>query len=723
VRGWQGTSFILGLRNNFRLPLAARGLTDNIPTSSTMLCKYCLAVLKALLADDFSSEHWRPRSPGSNSCSLDYGPQPEHQARNNEATCLMCAMFTYYQCPRKDERFLAFVIQDDPSGLDPIWSVNPHTFSICNIDLEGESDTAEDYELFKPQDDGTVATGPDVLGLNITLGPGVLEGMPLQIPVDPEATGKFILAERWLKECTESHLQCKRRSGSRLPTRVLDIGSEGGLIEPRIITTQGRRDEYVALSHRWTDVSSRFGTTRENLKERMEGIPLASFPPTFRDAIKITKKLGYRYIWIDNISIVQNDKQDWERECQRMCDVFENAVFTISALGESDGIGGILENRKAKQSIILQLKDGTQIGVRPIPQSFETAIKLSEMDTRGWILQERVLSPAILHIGRSQMYWECCSHTALESVPQMKAHSEGRLKHLVVNTQWQSRNRDAPDAYLEWYKMLGIFTGKRLTVEFDRLPAIMGLARRFQNLFNATFLAGLWLEDLHRGLLWMNLNDRIISPLGHSNLPSWSWIRVIGRVEFEGKDAHYHEDPYGPHSIYPMTRESSGTDIDILDVDVSTRLPNPNRKMRAIIQAWGVLVRATYVRSTASTLPHEHKPLPPTRMGYLSRYNQAQRGSLICTIDYLCDELKGCYCLLVADWVFEWAWDGLFGKKKELMTPKQRCYLVLTRVKRPAQNANPLALGEFRRIGVGGDDPSLVEKFFGATRKRFLALV
>jgi hypothetical protein len=30
-----------------------------------------------------------------------------------------------------------------------------------------------------------------------------------------------------------------------------------------------------------------------------------------------------------------------------------------------------------------------------------------EMGRRGWILQERFLSPAILHYGNTQMHWEC----------------------------------------------------------------------------------------------------------------------------------------------------------------------------------------------------------------------------------------------------------------------------------------------------------------------------
>jgi hypothetical protein len=35
---------------------------------------------------------------------------------------------------------------------------------------------------------------------------------------------------------------------------------------------------------------------------------------TFRGAIEMTRKLGFRYLWIDSLCIVQNDEDDWKQE-------------------------------------------------------------------------------------------------------------------------------------------------------------------------------------------------------------------------------------------------------------------------------------------------------------------------------------------------------------------------------------------------------------------------
>lgn len=58
----------------------------------------------------------------------------------------------------------------------------------------------------------------------------------------------------------------------------------------------------------------------------METILLSSFPQTLRDAITITKSLGFRYLWIDALCILQDSKGDWEKEAAVMGKVYFNAV-------------------------------------------------------------------------------------------------------------------------------------------------------------------------------------------------------------------------------------------------------------------------------------------------------------------------------------------------------------------------------------------------------------
>jgi hypothetical protein len=65
----------------------------------------------------------------------------------------------------------------------------------------------------------------------------------------------------------------------------------------------------MTLSRCWGTSSNvqRTITTSENLEARMAGIDVSTLPKTFQDAVKITRDLGLRYLWIDSLCIIQND--------------------------------------------------------------------------------------------------------------------------------------------------------------------------------------------------------------------------------------------------------------------------------------------------------------------------------------------------------------------------------------------------------------------------------
>jgi hypothetical protein len=424
----------------------------------------------------------------------------------------------------------------------------------------------------------------------------------------------------------------------------------------------------------------------------------------------ITRRLGYPYLWIDSLCIIQDDQSDWEKECQKMCTVFENSSFTISALRAGDGFDGLLNKREIKPAVPIRLAAGGMVSIRQAPVGLTAEIRISPMNKRGWILQERLLSPGLLHFGHRQMYWECCSHTASESRPNLAPHTEGRVKYLLIDAQRNALQSDSQDPYLLWYKIVDIYMEKELTIDSDRLAAILGLADRFYKLSGAGFLAGLWFEDLHRGLLWMRKYGYTGFTSNSSSVPSWSWIKCNGGVAFEWVDFPHNTN--GPHNICPISREPTSVDLEIVDANISTRLPSSTQTTWGFIQAWGVVVRVQYQTSNESG-----------EFGQIHRWDQPQLGSLPCQVDFECDKIEHCYCLIVSDWVFEYVWDGFFGRKHNLVQEKQRCYLVLSRAKRPPPNRHPLCLGEFRRIGVGATIPSLVQDFFRTSKKRFLTIV
>jgi hypothetical protein len=76
-----------------------------------------------------------------------------------------------------------------------------------------------------------------------------------------------------------------------------------------------------------------------------------------------------------------------------------------------------------------------------------------------------------------------------------------------------------------WYSLVTAFGRRNLSFAADRLPALSGMAHRFQNILRANYLAGIWEEDICRGLVWsMGAPGRHVA----YRAPTWSWASVDG---------------------------------------------------------------------------------------------------------------------------------------------------------------------------------------------------
>jgi len=95
---------------------------------------------------------------------------------------------------------------------------------------------------------------------------------------------------------------------------------------PRLIETETatrdmlERSRYVTLSHCWGQ-QNLTKTTRNNLKERMIGIPWDELSKTFQDAMTLTRRIKCNFIWIDSLCIVQGDDDgdddDWKEQASK----------------------------------------------------------------------------------------------------------------------------------------------------------------------------------------------------------------------------------------------------------------------------------------------------------------------------------------------------------------------------------------------------------------------
>lgn len=68
------------------------------------------------------------------------------------------------------------------------------------------------------------------------------------------------------------------------------------------------RPKYLALSYIWGDVQQPFLTKANYEQWQAQGaLRNVGIPKTARDAIKLTQMIGYRYLWVDALCILQDD--------------------------------------------------------------------------------------------------------------------------------------------------------------------------------------------------------------------------------------------------------------------------------------------------------------------------------------------------------------------------------------------------------------------------------
>lgn len=202
-----------------------------------------------------------------------------------------------------------------------------------------------------------------------------------------------------------------------MPTRLIEVGETVRLIESASIEPS----RYVALSHCWGPLkdNQKFCTFKSNIEQLKIYIDDESLPRTFRDSVKITRGLGIRYIWIDSLCIIQDDKNDWERESGRMERVFSDAYCTIGASSASSSLDGFNTKRTHRECVQLQTRSVGTLYVCPAIDDFREHVELGELNRRGWVLQERALSRRSIYFTTTQLYWECGKGVQCETLAHL----------------------------------------------------------------------------------------------------------------------------------------------------------------------------------------------------------------------------------------------------------------------------------------------------------------
>ena len=295
----------------------------------------------------------------------------------------------------------------------------------------------------------------------------------------------------------------------------------------------------------------KFTTTSATLEERKQRIPVEgvsvdgnSLPQSIKDAIAITRRLGWQYLWVDALCILQGSNEaaiaDWQNQSGMMGEIYGNASVTIAAAGASDVHGGIFHQRDSIDPVIVH-HDGsvvrrvvqmTSIPRDPsipaervylsTPPTFVLVARGSIFDEplykRAWALQERILSRRVITYGTDEITWQCrtCVETETGSPSPETTRSLNSFEPKTLGFIW-------PRIVIQYSH----FAATRST---DKLPALSGLVRTIQSEHKCTYIAGLWESTICNDLLWRADSPRSLAKPAQYGAPSWSWASLDGSI-------------------------------------------------------------------------------------------------------------------------------------------------------------------------------------------------
>ncbi|KAJ4986488.1 heterokaryon incompatibility protein [Stagonosporopsis vannaccii] len=336
----------------------------------------------------------------------------------------------------------------------------------------------------------------------------------------------------WLKDCDLNHPHCSTYSvGSFVPTRLLDVSQ---WYSHKTVCLVGSQElpshpvQYVTLSHRWDSQVKATATTKTNMSTRLKHFMAVDLPKCFTDTFEATINVGFRYLWIDSLCIVQDDPADWEREASLMSEIYRNASFTISASLEFTETAGLfrtisVENESAELPVVNQDGTSATVGFYKNWKTWSELVSGGPLQSRGWCLQERELSPRIVYWTPEQVAWECRTWSTSEHNPE-----QYRARSLVDRAFDNVETASDSDLLNLWHITVQGYASRALSVAADCFPALGGLARVMNERLRSEYVAGMWTVDLARSLLWRGhggSHDTYIAP-------SWSWAAVKGAVAF-----------------------------------------------------------------------------------------------------------------------------------------------------------------------------------------------
>lgn len=292
------------------------------------------------------------------------------------------------------------------------------------------------------------------------------------------------------------------------------------------------------------------------------------------DTIRLTKILGIRYLWVDALCIIQDDNADKSNQIALMSAIYGCAYLTVVAASGNDadaGLPGMRPGTRFKKQEEIAIKFSQKVTaaesqstdveseisllttLNPLRLPSTHYLDATTWSTRGWTMQERVLSRRNLIFTPEQVFWVCNSATFCEESyfeHPIKFHRFHRsASELTLQIPFRNfyDSTDLVDRFWSQYQDLVCrFTQRKFTYEGDVHDAFSAILDGLGNVQGETFIWGMPRSRFELALSWKafygqrrrrQLSTLPMTPLNvRVAFPSWSWMGWIGETWVSVRD-------------------------------------------------------------------------------------------------------------------------------------------------------------------------------------------
>lgn len=489
-----------------------------------------------------------------------------------------------------------------------------------------------------------------------------------RVPAKLSSDRRRRLVKGWLDECTDNHWPCCQPLlgleddgvlgvQTWRPRRLLDLG-DSPRTSIRLVDGAGTSGPYATVSHVWKPRGgSDLVLNKDTLPKLMgQRIRWRDLPPVVQDAVVIASEQDIRYLWLHALCVVQDDPQDVAWHVEQAHRTYGHSYLNI-ALERSTHLHETclgtrwLDRRKGVEVQEVEIpvfkdKKPYKLYARPAVHHRESHASLHVEPTffpyhrprddlnappcplleSTAFLQEQILAPRTLHIGMSELAWECRIETGCECRPSKTAITEDIPSTISALKSALARR---PVEYFQASQLWDEFrrtyiqqaVQKPGVADTDRLSPLIGLASALQPLIDKQFVAGLFAssdDDLASQLMWhigaarpRGLPDKATEPGrwrvddgdgggGAAHVPSWSWASMVTRYACAVGSPHTLFNRYGSAFLPDASFNVHGID----NLTPPGTAPTPPDEPCLHAHSWQLRVAGKFTAIRIAARPH-----------------------------------------------------------------------------------------------------------------------